>query len=231
MDRPIPIVADALVDPAFGTGAVKVTPAHDANDFEMGQRHSLPPLVIMDTDGRINDERRPLRRPRPLRGAQADRRRPRGARPAREDRAVPRAGAALRALRHGDRAVPVGAMVRAHGAAGGAGHRGGAQRPPAPVPGALGRRLPALDGEHPRLVHQPPAVVGPPHSRLVLRRLRPADGGAHRSDRVQPLPQRHRSARTPTCSTPGSARGCGRSRRWAGRRTRRRCAASIRPTR
>ena len=55
MNRPIPIVADALVDPAFGTGAVKVTPAHDANDFEMGQRHNLAPLVIMGTDGRIND--------------------------------------------------------------------------------------------------------------------------------------------------------------------------------
>ncbi|HVO22819.1 MAG TPA: valine--tRNA ligase, partial [Candidatus Margulisiibacteriota bacterium] len=55
MDRPIPVVADALVDPAFGTGAVKVTPAHDANDFEMGHRHNLPPLVIMSTDGRINE--------------------------------------------------------------------------------------------------------------------------------------------------------------------------------
>jgi valyl-tRNA synthetase len=55
MNRPIPIIADALVDPAFGTGAVKVTPAHDANDFAMGQRHNLPPLVIMGTDGRINE--------------------------------------------------------------------------------------------------------------------------------------------------------------------------------
>jgi valyl-tRNA synthetase len=55
MDRPIPVVADALVDPAFGTGAVKVTPAHDANDFDMGQRHNLAPLVIMSTDGRINE--------------------------------------------------------------------------------------------------------------------------------------------------------------------------------
>ena len=54
MERPIPVIADALVDPAFGTGAVKVTPAHDANDFEMGQRHGLAPLVIMGTDGRIN---------------------------------------------------------------------------------------------------------------------------------------------------------------------------------
>jgi valyl-tRNA synthetase len=46
--RRIPIVADAHVDPAFGTGAVKVTPAHDPNDFEIGQRHGLPSLTIMD---------------------------------------------------------------------------------------------------------------------------------------------------------------------------------------
>ncbi|HWE88107.1 MAG TPA: valine--tRNA ligase [Pseudonocardiaceae bacterium] len=46
--RRIPIVADEHVDPAFGTGAVKVTPAHDPNDFEIGQRHQLPTLSIMD---------------------------------------------------------------------------------------------------------------------------------------------------------------------------------------
>jgi valyl-tRNA synthetase len=46
--RHIPIVADEHVDPAFGTGAVKVTPAHDPNDFEIGQRHGLPSLTIMD---------------------------------------------------------------------------------------------------------------------------------------------------------------------------------------
>src|SRR6185437_10124840 len=46
--RRIPVVADAHVDPAFGTGAVKVTPAHDPNDFEIGQRHGLANLVIMD---------------------------------------------------------------------------------------------------------------------------------------------------------------------------------------
>jgi valyl-tRNA synthetase len=49
--RRIPIVADEHVDPAFGTGAVKVTPAHDPNDFEIGQRHSLPSLTIMDEHG------------------------------------------------------------------------------------------------------------------------------------------------------------------------------------
>ncbi|MDT5040788.1 MAG: valyl-tRNA synthetase, partial [Actinoplanes sp.] len=46
--RRIPIIADEHVDPNFGTGAVKVTPAHDPNDFEIGQRHHLPSLTIMD---------------------------------------------------------------------------------------------------------------------------------------------------------------------------------------
>ncbi|MEV6694259.1 valine--tRNA ligase [Micromonospora sp. NPDC051196] len=51
--RRIPIVGDAHVDPAFGTGMVKVTPAHDPNDFEIGQRHNLPALTIMDERGVI----------------------------------------------------------------------------------------------------------------------------------------------------------------------------------
>jgi valyl-tRNA synthetase len=46
--RRIPIVADAHVDPAFGTGCVKVTPAHDPNDFEIGQRHDVPSITMMD---------------------------------------------------------------------------------------------------------------------------------------------------------------------------------------
>jgi valyl-tRNA synthetase len=50
-DRRIPIVADEYVDPEFGTGAVKVTPAHDPNDFEIGQRHNLPSLTILDERG------------------------------------------------------------------------------------------------------------------------------------------------------------------------------------
>ncbi|MFC9944367.1 valine--tRNA ligase [Streptomyces pratensis] len=47
-DRTIPVVADHHVDPEFGTGAVKVTPAHDPNDFEIGRRHDLPFLTVMD---------------------------------------------------------------------------------------------------------------------------------------------------------------------------------------
>src|SRR5260370_39905809 len=49
--RRIPVVADDLVDPAFGTGAVKVTPAHDPNDFEIGRRHGLPSLTVLDEHG------------------------------------------------------------------------------------------------------------------------------------------------------------------------------------
>ena len=55
LDREIVIVADTHVDPEFGTGAVKVTPAHDPNDFEIGMRHNLPMPSIMDTRGRIAD--------------------------------------------------------------------------------------------------------------------------------------------------------------------------------
>jgi valyl-tRNA synthetase len=47
-DREIPVVADEFVDPEFGTGAVKVTPAHDPNDYELGLRHNLPQVVVID---------------------------------------------------------------------------------------------------------------------------------------------------------------------------------------
>ena len=54
-DRKIPVVADAYVDPEFGTGAVKITPAHDPNDFEVGQRHNLPVIRVMNDDGSMNE--------------------------------------------------------------------------------------------------------------------------------------------------------------------------------
>lgn len=53
--RRIPIIADEYVDPKFGTGAVKVTPAHDPNDFEMGLRHNLPQVVVIDTQGKMTE--------------------------------------------------------------------------------------------------------------------------------------------------------------------------------
>ncbi|MCL1842274.1 MAG: valine--tRNA ligase [Defluviitaleaceae bacterium] len=55
VEREIPIIADSYVDPEYGTGAVKITPAHDPNDFEVGNRHELPRINIMNNDGTINE--------------------------------------------------------------------------------------------------------------------------------------------------------------------------------
>ncbi|WP_434718442.1 valine--tRNA ligase [Paraburkholderia sp. A1BS-2L] len=54
-DREIPIIADEYVDREFGTGVVKVTPAHDFNDYQVGQRHGLPMIEILTLDAKIND--------------------------------------------------------------------------------------------------------------------------------------------------------------------------------
>ena len=53
--REMPIIQDDSVDPKFGTGAVKITPAHDPNDFEMGQRHGLAPITVMDPGAVMNE--------------------------------------------------------------------------------------------------------------------------------------------------------------------------------
>ena len=53
--REIPVIADAYVDPAFGTGCVKITPAHDFNDFQVGERHGLAPIGILTLDAKVND--------------------------------------------------------------------------------------------------------------------------------------------------------------------------------
>ena len=54
-DREIPVIADSYVDKEFGTGSVKITPAHDPNDFEVGKRHNLPEINIMNDDATINE--------------------------------------------------------------------------------------------------------------------------------------------------------------------------------
>ncbi|MGB0090023.1 MAG: valine--tRNA ligase [Planifilum fulgidum] len=59
--REIPIVADEYVDPEFGSGALKVTPAHDPNDFEIGMRHNLPQVLVMDEEGRMNENAGPYK--------------------------------------------------------------------------------------------------------------------------------------------------------------------------
>src|SRR3546814_15539379 len=54
-EREIPIIADAYVDREFGTGAVKVTPAHEFNDYAVGQRHGLEIISVLTLDARVND--------------------------------------------------------------------------------------------------------------------------------------------------------------------------------
>jgi valyl-tRNA synthetase len=56
MNREIPVIGDRQVDPGFGTGAVKVTPAHDPNDFDIGKRHQLQTVNILNNDGSLNEE-------------------------------------------------------------------------------------------------------------------------------------------------------------------------------
>ena len=57
VDREIPVIADAYVDKEFGTGVVKITPAHDPNDFEVGKRHNLPSRsTCMNDDATINEK-------------------------------------------------------------------------------------------------------------------------------------------------------------------------------
>ena len=59
VNREIPIIADEYVEKDFGSGAVKITPAHDPNDFEVGERHNLPQIIVMDETGTMNGEAGP----------------------------------------------------------------------------------------------------------------------------------------------------------------------------
>ena len=68
VERDVPIIADAVVDPAFGTGAVKITPAHDHDDHETGLRHGLAAPTILDDEARVAGTGTRVRRPRPVRG-------------------------------------------------------------------------------------------------------------------------------------------------------------------
>jgi valyl-tRNA synthetase len=60
VEREVEVLADSYVDPSFGTGVLKVTPAHDPNDFEIGERHGLPPVNVLNPDGTINENGGPF---------------------------------------------------------------------------------------------------------------------------------------------------------------------------
>ena len=178
-----PIVADAAVDREFGTGALKITPAHDKADFEIGQRHQLAVRDVLNPDGTLNELAGPeLGGPGPVRRTQEGGRAAQGRRRPREGGALREQRRLLRARRRAHRAAPHDAVVAALSARRG-GQGGGARRPHQVPSGALVQGLPALAREHPGLVHQPPALVGPSHSRLVSQRARPREAHRGRSPR------------------------------------------------
>ena len=164
----IPVVADEHVDPEFGTGAVKVTPAHDPNDFEIGRRHDLPSINVMD------ERRASSACPGPARAWTGSRRAPRSSRRcARHGRIVAEKRPYVHSVGHCSRCgttveprlslqwfVNVAPLAKA---AGDAVRDGTVDDPPAVAGAALLR----LGRQHARLVHQPSAVVGPPHPGLV----------------------------------------------------------------
>ena len=210
LNKEIPIVCDEHADMTKGTGVVKITPAHDPNDFEVGLRHDLPIVRVFTYDGHMTGAadkaaadalfaagKNTVNEPQVLdcgkyagmttlearKAILADLeagRLPEG------DRAPQARGGHLLPLPLHHRAHGVQAVVRQDGAAGKARHRERGEGRDQVRARALHQELYELDEEHPRLVHQPSAVVGPSDPGMVLRRLRRDRGGKVRS--LQPAP-------------------------------------------
>ncbi len=170
--RQIPIVGDAHADPEKGTGAVKITPAHDPNDYEVGKRHGLPLVRVIGFDGTMTAEATGY--------AGQDRFACRKALLiAFEQSGVLQGRTEItHAVGHSERSgEPIEPMVTEQwfvkmaplAARAVQETRAG---PAALPPGALGQGLRAVARQRPRLVHLAPDLVGPPHPRLALRRVR-----------------------------------------------------------
>ena len=169
--RELPVIADELVDPEFGTGAVKVTPAHDPNDFAMGQRHGLAQVAVIDEDARMTRDAGPyagqdrfearaalleqLERERLLVGVEEHRHAVGHCQ--RCTTIVEPLVSTQWFVRIAPLAEPAIQVVK--------------ERPNPVRSGKLGQDLLRMDDQHSRLVHLAPALVGPPDSCLALRRL------------------------------------------------------------
>ena len=199
VERAVPVIADARVEPEFGTGALKITPGHDPTDFEIGRDHGLEILTVIGPDGRLNENAGDLAGQDAARGRRGHPRLAEGARPARAARALPPCGRHVRAVPHADRAAGLAAVVGGDGGAAEARARGaaGAARPlppgvAAPVRDPLARGDPGLE-------HLAAALVGPPAAALVLpgrpRHLRLAAAGRLRRVRLDRARARPRRAR------------------------------------
>ena len=198
--RRIPVVADSYVDMEFGTGVVKITPAHDPNDFEVGLRHNLEVINVMNDDGSINENGGKYAG---LPGLEARRQ-------IVEDLKEQGFLVSIEPIRHN-----VGTCYRCHSTIE---PRVSKQwfvkmeplaKPAIEVvrsgenqvyPRTSGEGLLQLDGEYQRLVHQPPALVGPSHSGVVLCGLR---GNRRRTRNAGYLPALRRPS---SASGPGYAR-------------------------
>ena len=167
----LPVIGDEGIDPEFGTGVLKVTPAHDKADFEIGQRHNLPVIDVLHPNGTINCPGVPE-----LDGLDRFDARKKAAEMlaesgllAKEEPHESTVGI-QRARRRADRAAPERTMVPEVSACRGSARRGRRERRDSFPSRALGDGLPALAGEHPGLVHQPPALVGTSHPGVVSRK-------------------------------------------------------------
>ena len=182
LGREIPVIADDYVSQEFGTGALKITPGHDPNDYDIAQRHHLPVISVLDEAARINENGGPYKGQDRFECREQSVERHEAGRPGDQDRALHDHHPALAARRRDRGADDLHAVVREDRAAGRGRPEGGARRPHPHRAGALREGLLQLAGEHQGLVHQPPAVVGTSHPGVVLPR-RPHDDGPPGSNR------------------------------------------------
>ena len=226
VERRVPVIADERVEMSFGTGALKITPAHDPTDYEIGRDHELPELTVIGPDGLMNEEAGELAG---LTQAEADERilawlRERDQLEKRES--YRHTVVALRPLQDADRAADLAPVVVLDGGAEAAGARG-APLGPRPLPSRVAAPLRDLVARgRAGLEHLAPDLVGPPAAALGVPG-RPHHRAGDDARRVRRVRLGRADALDRTCSTRGSRRRCGRSPRSAGRTTPRTCARSI----
>ena len=188
MNRPIPIIFDEIADPQFGTGVVKVTPAHDPNDLEAGKRHDLPQIKVIGEDAHMTADAGPyagLDRFEARKRIVADLEKQ-----GLLEKVEPYALAISKCDRCGTIVEPLVStqwFVKTKPLAEkaiAAVNEGRIQF----VPGQLEQDVLQLDGEHPRLVHLAPALVGPSHSGVALRQLQEDHRGSRSARGLPELP-------------------------------------------
>ena len=192
----------------FGTGAVKVTPAHDPNDFAIGQRHGLPSINVMDETAHMNADAgayagldRYEARQRVLADLEAQ-----GLLVAVKDH-VNTIGKCDRCKTVVEPRLSTQWFVEDSAARRQGDRRGGAGLHPLHARTILEDVL-RVDAQHPRLVHLAPAVVGPSHSGVALRGVQADHCGARDAEACAHCGSVGDRRRRPTCSTRGSPRGC-----------------------